>query len=293
MKERPLSRPFIERFALPARRSALPHVWYLGDRDRRPQIEPIAGVATFELDCSPEVGSYVAAVQNGLDRAIEEVTSGRAATMKHWLPVLEFIAVHFVCSPTLHGPLGLELDSLVVEGALTPAQGEAEFERLTAHRDLATFMQLVECATATFSNLVVELACPQDEGSFLTCDVPVCADDVSDLFEDVGVQVWFPLSPDVALFLHGEERWAPIVSLSVEGQKPGIVRPIGPPQQIHLRCSTDNPIFVECEVYNTLLAYWGQKLFSRSRAAIDAALARLIELGAEDDYPYRYRPVAV
>ncbi|MDE2863453.1 MAG: hypothetical protein OXL33_08450 [Chloroflexota bacterium] len=290
MAEHPLSRPFLERFAVPARRSTLPHVWYLGDWDRRPHIEPIAEVATFELDCSPEVGRYVAGVQNRLDRAIEDVTSGRAATMKHWLPVLEFIAVHFVCSPTMLGPLGLELDSLVVEGALTPDQGDAEFERLTAHLDLATFMQLVQCATATCSNLEVELACPQDGGGFLTCDVPVCADDVSDLFEEVGVQVWFPLSPDVALLMHGEERWAPIMSLSVEGQKPGTVRPIGPPQQIQLRCSTDKPILVECEVYNALLAYWGQKLFSRSRAAIDAALARLIELGAEDDYPYRYRP---
>ena len=290
MGQHPIDRKLMEHFAFPAPRSPMPHVWYLGGQNRRPQIRPVASVAKFELDCSPEVDHYIASMQNRFAQATVRIAGGSEVEAADWMAMIDCIAIHAVRSPILWTQLASELNRLVEAGSVTQSQASAEFERLIGHRDLSLFKLLVQCAAATFSNLVARLAIPKVDQEFVTGDSVIqISADTQDLIPGTGVLTWFPMGPYVGLMIYGEERWSPIVGLSVDGERPGTVKPTGPPRRLEIRAPTEEPLEIEAGGFNSLIAFSGRKVFARSREAIDAALAKGVEF-EEYDTHFTYRP---
>ena len=280
-------------FAIRDGRRELPHIWHLGVHDRRPQIRPIARVGSFELNCSPDVDRYITAAQNRITRTVREVLAGQEPDARHWQAILDCLGIHFVRSESLNVQIGLELERLTGEGALSESEADAELERLVSHRHLATFERLCDCATATFSNLVTLMAAPPKDRDFITSDSLIRVQPGGmEVRHGMVLVAWFPMGPRVGMLMCGEEQSAAVVRLAaVEGQ-PGRVEPTGPPREPQIRQSPLEPVDVDVDtvdLLNGMVAITGRNLFSRSRKPIDAALRRLHEKSGVPS-PYRYRP---
>ncbi|MDE2863454.1 MAG: hypothetical protein OXL33_08455 [Chloroflexota bacterium] len=126
---------------------------------------------------------------------------------------------------------------------------------------------MAQCAAAALLNLVAKMAVPDDDGHFITSVLAIRVDEVLDLLPGSDAPIWFPLGPDVALILHGEERWSPILGQALHGPDLGAVQAVGPSRRIRARCPTVEPIEVPTDAYNGTMVIGERKLFSRSRPA--------------------------
>ena len=287
MGQHRIQQQLLRNFSFVGRQPNSRESWYLNTSSYRPAERSIRGVGIFKVDCSKGVDDYITDLENGFKDTLHRFSRGDFTKADVGREIYDFIAMHYVRSQACRLQITHVVDKCRQTSGLTQQQAETELHRLTSHKDVGVFRDLVNSVSGTLTHY---LLCPlvlSEPQSFLTSDKIMCASTAESAQRETFV--WFPLSPSTGLCLMSDGHAGQILGPVVEvDRQSGRISFAKSPEAQWLRCQAPSPQEGGAEFVNTLnrmMIEGSTELYAADQNAMDSALRT-----AELPTGYRYLP---
>lgn len=273
MGQHRIQRQILSNFSFEGRQPNAKEVWWLQAEGYKPTKRSIGGVGFFQVQCSSAVDSYITRLEERFKDSLPRLSAGTIDRPDVGRGMYDFLAMHYVRSLACR----LQIEHMVGEfyrrTMLSQPQAESEYIRLSSHRDVRVFQQLVEGVACVLTHYLVVPMVITDSRPFITSDKVMNAAVVES--ETRQTVVWFPLSPSTGILLESPSNGGQVLGpFVVDGQR-GRVAPDQVPEARILRCKKpvseagDEAMF---NVLNGMMVRGSTELYAADHAHIDSAL---------------------
>ena len=287
MAQHRTQRQILKNFSFKGRQPNSRETWCLSTNGYQPSQRSVNRVGLFEVDCSKDVDEYITALEDRFKMPLERFGRGVFEKADFGRDIYDFIAMHYVRSRAFRRQIEYIVDFACRDLGLAYPDAEAEYKRLTAHRDVRLFAGFVDRVAAALTHFMLYPVVITNPSSFVASDKIIYAGRVES--EQRQTMVWFPLSPTTGLFLDSEVRAGQILGprILVDSWLRRIIFEPEPEAPL-LRCQEPSPQEVGSEFINTLngmMVQGSKELYAAERSHIDSALHN-----AQLPTGYRYSP---
>lgn len=286
MGQHRIQKQILRNFSFEGRQRNSRETWCLTSNGYRPASRSIRRVGFFEVDCSEVVDEYITRLEDLLKDSLRRFSRGEFARKDFDRPLYDFIALHYIRSQACRLQTRHMVDRFRQSDLLTQAQAEAEYNRLTAHQELAVFDDLVESVSRMLTHFVVHPILTIGQWSFATSDkvmyVGVRESGSEETF------VWFPLSPTTGLVLISDGHVGQILGPLRVYRQLGRVELAKVTEADVLRSREPSPQEIPQEtvaILNGMMVQGSTQLYAAGQDEIGSALR-----ASEKPTGYRYQP---
>ena len=289
MGQHQVQRQILHNFSFKGRQLNSRETWCLKATGYQPESRSINRVGFFDLDCSDDVDEYITHLENRFKESLHRFSSGDFTRTDVGREMYDFIAMHYVRSQACR----IQIRHLATESqshfGITQTQAEAEFKRLTSHRDIDVFCDLVDSVSRVLTH---HLLCPvvfSGPWLFLTSNKIMYAARVE--AETRETFVWFPISPSIGLALISEGLRGQILGPVEWNRLSSQLDFVKIPEAEILRFQVPESQHGSAEFANTvnsMMIQGSTELYAADQTTIDAAFR-----ATEQPIDYCYTPTIV
>ena len=240
-----------------------------------------------------KVDSLITDLENRFKDQLDRFGKGSFEVRDFGRPLYNFIGMHYVRSHACTLQIRHVLDKFVNASRLSPAQADAEFQRLALHQDPSVFKGLVNSVASTLTGYEIHPVVITGPQEFITSNKIVYAGLVE---SEHRTMVWFPLSPKTGLSLFSDFRAGQILGpVVMVNSTTGRVSFNSPPEPPILKSYAPSPQAGDpraIKTLNGLMVPGSSELFGTNREVIDDAIA-YSELATGDASGYAYKPPTI
>ena len=170
MGQHRIQRQILLNFSFEGRQPNAREVWSLQAGGYKPAQRSIRKVGFFQIQCSPDVDSYITRLEDRFKDSLPKFSDGSFDRADVGRDMYDFLAMHYVRSFACR----IQIEHMVGEfwrrSMLSQPQAESEYIRLTSNQDVRVFHQLVDSVARVLTHYLVAPVVITGSRPFITSD---------------------------------------------------------------------------------------------------------------------------